>query len=220
MSSQTPLTPEVLPSDSRAEKMIREVFESGRPLTYIRTSEEQRVAIALRKLAKTLIPSTPVPLWTWSLTEGIQLDGGVPEVGTCDPRKALDFIISYERPAIFHLEDFHEPLRDYPEIRRRLRDFYERCFDQQKFVVITSPVQFIPDELERSIMFLELRPPDSVELLEFLRREVSHGSGELGEAALWQMVPALQGLTLDEARYAVRRAQAAGHAPVRNPSRR
>ncbi len=186
--------------------MIRDVFESGRPLTYIRTSEEQRVALVLRDLAKSLIPGTPVPVWTWSVTEGIRTDEGEPEAGTCDPRKALDFIIAYRGAAIFHLEDFHQPLRDDPEIVRRLRDFYTTCLDQGKLVVITSPVQFIPDELERSVMFLELRPPDHVELLDFLRRE----AGDAGEAALERMVPALRGLTLDEARYAVRRARAAG----------
>ena len=52
-------------------------------------------------------------------------------------------------PAIFHLKDFHEPMRDAPEIRRRLRDLYESCFDRGKFVVISSPVKFIPEELER-----------------------------------------------------------------------
>ena len=72
---------------------------------------------------------------------------------------------------IFHLKDFHEPLRESAEIRRRLRDVYESCLDQRKFVVITSPVRFIPEEVERSILFLELRPPDLIELVEFLREE-------------------------------------------------
>ena len=79
--------------------------------------------------------------------------------------------MAHPAPAIFHLKDFHEPLRDSPEIRRRLRDVYESCRDQRKFVVITSPVEFIPEELERSMIFLELRPPDLVELVEFLRRD-------------------------------------------------
>ena len=90
-----------------------------------------------------------------------------------DPRAALDFIAAHKGAAIFHLKDFHEPLRESPEIRRRLRDIYENCLDQRKFVVITSPVRFIPEEIERSILFLELRPPDLVELVEFLREESS-----------------------------------------------
>jgi SpoVK/Ycf46/Vps4 family AAA+-type ATPase len=72
--------------------------------------------------------------------------------------------------------------------------------------VITSPVRAIPEEVDRSLMFLELRPPDLVELVEFLRAE----GGKASEDVLHQLAPALQGLTLDEARYALRRALALG----------
>ncbi len=187
------------PVESRAAKMIREVFESGRPITYIHSTEEQRVAKLLREIG-----GASLPVWTWSLTEGMQRDGEAAEVGTLAPRAALDFISSHFSPAIFHLKDFHEPLRESAEIRRRLRDVYQSCFDRRKFVVITSPVRFIPEELERSVMFLELRPPDLVELAEFLREE----TGDTRDAVLQQLARALQGLTLDEARYAVRRALA------------
>src|SRR6202043_2579566 len=120
--------------------------------------------------------------------------------GTETPRGTLDFILAQRGPAIFHLKDFHEALRESPEIRRRLRDVYESCMDQHKFVVITSPVRFIPEEVERSIMFLELRPPDLIELVEFLRDEAPQtGDGGAGEEVLYQLARALQGLTLDEA---------------------
>ena len=118
-----------------------------------------------------LFAPAPVPVWTWSLTEGMHRDGEPAEVGTLDARGVLDFIAAHPTPAIFHLKDFHEPLRESAEIRRRLRDIYESCRDRRKFVVITSPVRFIPEELERSLMFLELRPPDLVELVAFLREE-------------------------------------------------
>ena len=182
--------------------MIREVFESGRPLTYIRSAEEQRVGSVLREVGRRLLASAPVQIWTWSLTEGIHRDGQEAEAGTHSPRGALDFIAAYKDSAIFHLKDFHEPMRESPEIRRRLRDLYESCRDRRKFVVITSPIRSIPEEIERNVMFLELRPPDLVELTDFLRAE----SGDSSEATLRQLAPALQGLTLDEARYALRRA--------------
>ena len=38
--------------ESRAAKMVREIFESGRPITYIRSSEEQRVARVLREVGE------------------------------------------------------------------------------------------------------------------------------------------------------------------------
>jgi SpoVK/Ycf46/Vps4 family AAA+-type ATPase len=135
----------------------------------------------------------------------MQRDGEPQQAGAQTPRGALDYIIAAQGPAIFHLKDFHEPLRDSPEIRRRLRDVYASCLDQRKFVVIGSPVRFIPEEVERSVMFLELRPPDLIELAEFLREE----SGGTDEHVLQQVALTLQGLTLDEARYALRRALAA-----------
>ncbi len=202
------------PPESRAAKMIREVFESGRPLTYIRSAEEQRIGRVLREVSLRLFNSTPAPVWTWSLTEGMRRDDEAPEAGTETPRGVLDFIAAYKNAAIFHLKDFHEPLRESAEIRRRLRDVYERCVDQRKFVIITSPIRFIPQEVERSVMFLELRPPDLVELTEFLRDEterlLSQNEGSaVSEGALYELASALQGLTLDEARYALRRALAA-----------
>ena len=152
-------------------------------------------------------------VWTWTLTEGLRRDGaGGPEAHT--PRQTLDFIASHNAPGIFHLKDFHEPMRDSPEVRRRLRDVYESCLDRQKFLVITSPVRFIPEEVERSILFLELRPPDGVELQQFVREEVGRRTahGTPGEETVHLLGSALLGLTLDEARYALRRAMAAGPA--------
>jgi len=136
-------------------------------------------------------------------------DGQPAEAGSESPRAALDFIAAHPDGAIFHLKDFHEALRDSAENRRRLRDVYEQCLDRRKFVVITSPVRFIPEEIERSVVFLELRPPDRIELVEVLREEAR---GSITDAALDQIAGALLGLTLDEARFALRRALAAtGH---------
>jgi len=189
--------------ESRAAKTVREIFESGRPLTYILSPEEQRVARVLKEVAETLrLP----PVWTWTLTDGMRGIDGPVVPGTESPRGVLDFIIAHKGSAIFHLKDFHEPLRESSEIRRRLRDVYETCLDQRKFVVITSPVRFVPEEVERSIMFLELRPPDLVELMEFIAEEAPGTSAEI----LQQVARTLLGLTLDEARYALRRAASAG----------
>jgi SpoVK/Ycf46/Vps4 family AAA+-type ATPase len=194
------------PVESRAATTIREIFESGRPLTYIRSAEEQRIGRLLHEVALGLGGSTPVPVWEWRLTEGMRKEGGPADAGTLTPRAVLDFIAAYPGEAIFHLKDFHEPLRESAEIRRRLRDVYDVCLDRRKFVVITSPVRFIPEEVERNLLYLELRPPDLVELTDFLRDEMREAP--VGEAVLEQAGRALQGLTLDESRYALRRALA------------
>jgi SpoVK/Ycf46/Vps4 family AAA+-type ATPase len=157
--------------------------------------------------------SADLPVWTWSLTQGIRRDGRAVEPGTESARAALDFIAAHSAAAIFHLKDFHEPLRDSAETRRRLRDIYDSCRDQRKYVVITSPVRFIPEEIERSLMFLELLPPDLPELTDLLVEDAPllapHSLDGAGEALLEQLARALLGLTLDEAGYALRRALAA-----------
>ncbi|MGD0671076.1 MAG: AAA family ATPase [Candidatus Binatus sp.] len=197
------------PVESRAAKTLREIFQSGRPLTYIRSAEEQRIGRLLREVGRTLYASAPVPVWTWSLTQGLLRDDAVAQSGTLDPREALDFIAAHKDAAIFHLKDFHEPLRESPEVRRRLRDLYESCLDQRKFVVISSPVRFVPEEIERDIVYLELRPPDLIELVELLRSEARRLSApDASEETLYQLARALQGVTLQEARHAVRRALA------------
>ena len=196
-------------AESRAAKMLREVFQSGRPLTYVRTAEEQRIGKVLREVGRTLHASAPVPVWTWSLTQGLLGEDGTAQTGTLEARDALDFIAAHQHAAIFHLKDFHEPLRESPEVRRRLRDLYESCLDQQKFVVISSPVRFVPEEVERDILYIELRPPDLIELSELLRSEARQLSApEVSEEILGQLARALQGVTLQEARHAVRRALA------------
>jgi SpoVK/Ycf46/Vps4 family AAA+-type ATPase len=62
------------------------------------------------------------------------------------------------------------------------------------------------------MLFIDLRPPDHVELSGFLREEIaalSPDSGFVPDEVIAQTARTLQGLSLDEARYALRRALAA-----------
>jgi SpoVK/Ycf46/Vps4 family AAA+-type ATPase len=200
-------------TQSRALRILHEIIESGRPLAYVRSAEEQRITALFREAASTLF-SPAVPLWIWSLTEGMRRDGGGADGRLLGPRAALDFIASHEGPGLFLLKDFHEPMREAPEIRRRLRDLYELCLEPGKFVVICSPVRFIPEEIERSIVYVELAVPDLLELVGFLRQEAAAitaagGTVDANETTLFRLGRALQGLTLDDARHAIRRALAA-----------
>src|SRR5436190_2817408 len=172
-------------TESRAARSIREIFDSGRPLVYIRSSEEQRLT--------SLLGGMGLPVWTWSVTEGMRGEGGIAQPGTQAPRAALDFIIAHEGQAIFHLKDFHEALRDSAEVRRRVRDVHQACLKRRKYVVITSPVRLVPEEIQRSVAFLELRPPDSVELIDFLRVELRGSGAENNEQALRDVAGALRG---------------------------
>jgi len=214
-----------MPVNSRAATTLLEIFKSGRPLVYVRSAEEDRVTDLLRNAGRQLCASKPLPVWTWSLTEGLSSSereaqdrdhnsDNAAEAPCCDPREALDFIAKQSDPAIFHLKDFHEPLRESAGVRRRLRDLYQICLDRQKFIVITSPLRVIPEEIERSLAVVDLLPPDLTELVELVRSEAdpitARGAhADTSEGVLNQLARALQGLTLDEARHAMRRALAA-----------
>jgi AAA+ superfamily predicted ATPase len=140
----------------------------------------------------------------------VSQDGSSEKLG---PLPVLDFVASLRQPGIFQLKDFHEFIHDDPQIRRRLRDLYELCLDSGKFLIITSPLRTIPQELSRQVALVELHAPDIEELTEFLQAEAARISGQgiradASDAVLYAMARALQGLTLDEARHALRRALA------------
>ena len=196
---------------TRAFAALRELIQSGRPLIYICTTEETRAHQILKDASRELF-RTEVPVWTWSVTAGLCRPDGNPTDGeSLGVRGVLDFIAEYPEPAIFQLKDFHEFFGHSPETRRRLRDLYELCLDRTKFVVITSASRAIPEELGPQIAFMELLHPDLEELEAFLRIELSglEGRGfkvDTSEASVFRMARAIQGLTLDESRHALRRA--------------
>jgi AAA+ superfamily predicted ATPase len=202
-------------TESRAYRALREVFQGGRPLIFICTHEEERARRLLEDVANHLLP-VRTPVWSWSLTDGLLPPDGVP-AEKLDPGAVLEFIASHREPGIFQLKDFHQFMCERTEIRRRLRDLYGLSLDSGKFLVITSPLRAIPEELNRQIALVELTTPDIEELLEFVRLEaenISHRGAKVDtrEPVLFAMARALQGLTLDESRHALRRALAVGGA--------
>ncbi|HYK89270.1 MAG TPA: AAA family ATPase [Acidobacteriota bacterium] len=201
--------------ENRAFGALKELIQGGRPLIYICSPEEARAHRLLVDAGRRLFDKA-VPVWTWSSTSGLHRPDGSP--ATEDPlgaRPLLDYIAAHKGSAIFQLKDFHEFMTASPEIRRRLRDLYELCLDTGKFLVITSPLRTIPEELNRQLAFMELHAPDLEELVGFLHHETTglggHGTKiDTSDTSLFAMARALQGLTLDEARHALRRAIALG----------
>ncbi len=198
---------------SRALATIKELLDAGRPLIYIESPEESRVDQLLAEAATRLFPN-PVPVYTWTATEGMRRADGSPVEGETAPaRAALDFIAAHEGAAIFNLKDFHQPMQESGEVRRRLRDLYACCFDVGKFVFLTSPIRYLPEELTRDLVLVELPLPDYTEMIDFLNSEAERLAGigvtlDTDPGTLAQLARALQGLTTNEARHALRRAVA------------
>jgi AAA+ superfamily predicted ATPase len=202
-------------TDSRAFCTFRELVQGKRPLIYIRTAEEQRAHRLLLTASHRLF-AEEVTVWLWTSTRGLSgpEDGRLPGK-PLDAAGVLDFIAGYEGRGIFQLCDFHVFLQESPEIRRRLRDLYELCLDKGKIAVITSPVRALPEDLKHQLVFMELHPPDLEEIVDFLSGEMKSLENQgyildLSAEGVFKIARALQGLTIDEARHALRRALALG----------
>lgn len=190
---------------NRGLAAIRNVLDAGRPLIYIQSPEEDRV-LALVSQAAEFREGGGSQLFVWSVTDGLVEGGRSSQPQPDGARGVLDFVVSYPTPAIFLLKDFHEFIQQSAEVRRRLRDVYHACLRTRKAVVVCSPVKVVPPEIEREVAFLKLPMPDLIELESLLAEEASGlgATDELGPEARYILGRALQGLTFDEARHAIR----------------
>src|SRR5512139_2324954 len=98
--------------ESRSLRTLRDIFQAGRSLVYIRSAEEQRLSHLLCEAAQRFF-SPAVPVWSWSLTEGMRrADGAAGKAEPLGARAALDFVAAHQGAAIFHFKDLHESMRD------------------------------------------------------------------------------------------------------------
>ncbi len=199
----------------RALKDVRELVQAGRPIIYVHTPEEERVAWLVSQAADLLFDTAPAPaVFSWRATEGMtSADGTVVVEASAGPRAALDYIIEMAQPALFLFYDFHPAMKS-PEVVRRLRDLYSRVIDTGKFLFISAPIAYVPDELTRDMVLIELPLPDFDEIKTFVHNEASALAStgvtlDTDESTLNLIGRALQGLTLNESRHALRRAAAA-----------
>ncbi len=197
---------------SRALSRLKDLIDAGRPLIYLHSAEETRVQQLVLEAAGRLFKHA-VPVYTWTGTDGLRGPDGTAVPATTEPRAALDHLLSHQGAALFVLRDFHDALHEV-DVRRRLRDLYTSYLDSGKFVIISSPVAYVPDELSRDMVLIELPLPDLEEMRSIVHLEAK-ALAEQGitvdtdPGTVAQLSAALLGLTLNEVRHALRRAIAA-----------
>jgi len=126
---------------------VADLIRARYPLLYIVSHEESRVERALRKLCI----EREMRLEVWSITEGMRvIANGSGERDIKDPLKALEHVNRGEGRTVYVLRDFHPFTKD-PSVVRRLRDLASALRKTQKSMIILSPVQKVPPELEKSI---------------------------------------------------------------------
>lgn len=213
---------EVLEGIKKTEQYLTNLFKARFSFVYIPTWEEIRVVELISKIANnTKAIKSKRDVFVWSATEGLNklLATGQEHVNNAEnPTEALNFIDSYNKPAIMILKDAHVFLgiqgrnADYGFIRK-IRDVAGSLKNAEcsKNVVILAPSLVLPNDLQKDITVVDFDLPTLDELKSLLNEmlDMNEGSGiliDLDANGKELLCKAAQGLTLQEAENAFARA--------------
>jgi SpoVK/Ycf46/Vps4 family AAA+-type ATPase len=185
------------------------LIQAQYPLIYLVTSEEERAESAIAKIAA---HKPEKRIFVWTLTRGIiEYGEGSPQHGTIPPQQAFEFAIRHRDPAIFVFKDLHPFLQDgtgSAEVVRWIRDAIAAFKGTQKTIILMSPFQQIPIELEKEVAVLDFAMPSMAELETVLDQQLGLMQGKRLETDVREkLVRAALGLTKDEAEKVYRKAK-------------
>ncbi|MBC7971947.1 MAG: AAA family ATPase [Verrucomicrobia bacterium] len=182
------------------------LIQAQYPLVYMVTSEEERAEQTIATISQSK-PQRRVYVWT--VTHGIVEYGqprNVTQHNTVSPEAAIEWVIRHKEPGIFVFKDLH-PFYSAPVIRW-LRDAIASFKGTQKAIVLMSPVQEIPIELEKEVAVLDFPMPDMGELNHVLSQQLEQvRTRRITTEAREKLLKAALGLTRDEAEKVYRKAQ-------------
>ncbi len=184
------------------------LIQAQYPLIYLITSEEERAEQAIAAIAQAGKPQRRIFLWT--VTHGIVEYGqprNVTQHNTVSPEAAVEWAIRQRDPAIFVFKDLH-PFVDSPAVTRWLRDAIANFRGSQRTILLMSPVQQIPIELEKEVAVLDFAMPDMAELNQVLSQQLDlTRNRRITTETREKLLKAALGLTRDEAEKVYRKAQ-------------
>lgn len=182
------------------------LIQAQYPLIYMVTSEEERAEQTIATISQSK-PQRRVYVWT--VTHGIVEYGqprNVTQHNTVSPEAAIEWVIRQKEPGIFVFKDLH-PFYSAPVIRW-LRDAIASFKGTQKAIILMSPVQEIPIELEKEVAVLDFPMPDMGELNHVLSQQLEQvRTRRITTEAREKLLKAALGLTRDEAEKVYRKAQ-------------
>ncbi|HEY9752945.1 MAG TPA: AAA family ATPase [Coleofasciculaceae cyanobacterium] len=182
------------------------LIQAQYPLIYLVTCEEERAEQTIAELAQTR-PQRRVYVWT--VTHGIVEFGqprNVTQHNTVSPEAAIEWVTRQRDPGIFVLKDLH-PFIDSPAVTRWLRDAIASFKGTQKTLILMSPVQQIPIELEKEVAVLDYPMPNMTELNQVLSQQLEQVRGRrISTEVREKLLKAALGLTRDEAEKVYRKA--------------
>ncbi|WP_230633001.1 AAA family ATPase [Paenibacillus athensensis] len=190
------------------------------PYVYISTWEEERAVAMIRSAVtdETMI-KTVRKVFTWTVTNGLAEDQQRGREETKAPLTCLEFIESYDQPAVFILKDFHiyfggaDKQTDQIVIRK-IRDLISvlKMSPNPKNVVFICPEIALPNELQKEITIVDFDLPSFAEIKGVLDEMIAANQAggriaiDLTPEQEERLVKAALGLTLQEAENAFARA--------------
>jgi SpoVK/Ycf46/Vps4 family AAA+-type ATPase len=177
------------------------------PLIYLVTSEEERAEQAIAKIARENNEHRRVFIWT--VTHGV-VEYGQPrqmtQHNTVSPEAAIEWAVRQKEPGMYIFKDLH-PFIDSPPVTRWLRDAVANFKGTEKTIILMSPVQQTPIELEKDIVVLDFPLPEMAELSQVLGKQLDKSKGRKPNSEVKErLLRAALGLTKDEAEKVYRKA--------------
>jgi SpoVK/Ycf46/Vps4 family AAA+-type ATPase len=186
------------------------LIQSQYPLIYLVTSEEDRAEQEIMAIAAQERFQRRV--FSWTLTRGVleySAAGSAPQQGTTPPQLALEFAMRQRDPGLYIFKDLHPYLKDSgsTEVVRCLRDAVASFKGTDKTLILISPVQEVPIELEKEVVVLDFALPTMGQLNDVLSDQLAQGrSDKLSTEGREKLLKAALGLTRDEAQKVYRKA--------------
>ena len=191
------------------QEELSTLIQAQYPLIYLITPEEERAEKAIDELAK--MRNQQRRVYVWTATHGI-IEYGQPrqttQHNTVSPEAAIEWVVRQKESGIYIFKDLH-PFIDAPVTTRWLRDAIAsfKTIDIDKTIVLMSPVQEIPIELEKEIVVLDYPYPDMSELNQVLEQKLRAEKVHLESTEVREkLIKAALGLTRDEAEKVYRKA--------------
>jgi hypothetical protein len=184
---------------------LKTLITSLHPVATVETGEEERLEDLLRALAAEM----RLPVFTWTVTKGLQrIDGQGVIHGTSNPLTLLRHLSSLTVEGIFHLKDLQAHLAE-PATVRAFKEAAQAFSRNRSIIVMSGEGIALPGDLARLAVPLHLQLPQYDELKQMLHRVVHSLRAKhrfdvaLGPEGLEEVLRALSGLTLNQARQAL-----------------
>ncbi len=182
------------------------LIQAQYPLIYLVTAEEDRAEKEIATIAQ--MKQQPRKLYVWTLTHGMVEHGQArtTQHNTISPEAAIEWTTRHKEPAIFVFKDLH-PFKDSAAVTRWLRDAIASFQGTQKAIILMSPVQQIPIELEKEVVVLDFALPSLAALDRVLTQQLDIArQNRLSNEGREKLLKASLGLTKDEAEKVYRKA--------------